>query len=269
MGDHLRALRLDRERLAVQRDRLLRPCHGRRGVFVYDWDGWADFYLGISRYNVADRRADPALSSARNLVAVVAAGTGAHASSLIPRTFSSPTGDVSFERVPLSLPMAEIVDRLNAIQPVSLHGYPSAMRELAEEARAGRLRIRPLRLRCGSEPLLPFTYASGVRVHPLVFRSVLGQTPTIVVYQVRQVPCGAEIGSEHPVTCRGRNCRNTCRPASGTPGSPIPRAPSSRSTSSNGWRPARSSGSFRSLPVRDRGGSRRRPAGGCSPGHDS
>ena len=30
---------------------------GQRGVFVYDWEGWADFFLGISRYNVADRRA--------------------------------------------------------------------------------------------------------------------------------------------------------------------------------------------------------------------
>ena len=101
---------------------------GQRGVFVYDWEGWADFYLGISRYNVADRRADSALSAAPNLVALIAAGTGAHASSLIPRTFSSATGDVTFERVPLTLPVAEIVERLNAIQPVSLHGYPSALR---------------------------------------------------------------------------------------------------------------------------------------------
>ena len=277
---------------------------GQRGVFVYDWDGWTDFFLGISRYNVADRRADPTLSAAPNLVAVVAAGTGAHASSLIPRTFSSATGDVTFERVPLTLPMAQIVERLDAIQPVSLHGYPSALRELAEETRAGRLHIRPLRIRCGSEPLLPevravledtwgvpvhnqwvtseagclayscfagdglhisddlaivepvddggdptptgqtsakiymtnlfnaalplirfeitdqvtlregkcgcgsahrwiadiegrlddvFNYAGGVSVHPLVFRAVLGQTPSIVEYQVRQTADGAEV----------------------------------------------------------------------------
>ena len=277
---------------------------GQRGVFVYDWEGWAQFFLGIARYNVADRRADPALAAAPNLVAVVAAGAGAHASSLIPRTFSSATGDVSFERVALTLPMAEIVERLNAIQPVSLHGYPSALRELAEEARAGRLHIHPLRLRCGSEPLLAeirsvleatwnvpvhnqwvtseagclaysciagdglhvsedlaivepvddsgspapagqtsskvhvtnlfnavlplirfeisdqvtplegacgcgsahrwiadiegrlddtFIYAGGVRVHPLVFRAVLGHAPTIVEYQVRQTANGAEV----------------------------------------------------------------------------
>lgn len=283
---------------------------GQRGVFVYDWEGWADFFLGISRYNVADRRADPALSAAPNLVAVVAAGTGAHASSLIPRTFSTTTGDVTFERVPLTLPVVEIVERLNTIQPISLHGYPSALRELAEEARAGRLRIRPLRLRCGSEPLLPeirrvleetwnvpvhnqwvtseagclayscfagdglhlsddltivepvddrgepapagrtsskiymtnlfntvlplirfeisdqvtlrhgacgcgsahrwiadiegrlddtFIYAGGIRVHPLVFRSVLGQTPTIVEYQVRQTADGADVYYLSPV----------------------------------------------------------------------
>ena len=38
-----------------------------------------------------------------------------------------------------------------------------------------------------------FTYAGGVRVHPLVFRAVLGQTPTIVEYQVRQTAHGAEV----------------------------------------------------------------------------
>jgi hypothetical protein len=55
--------------------------------------GWLGrLFLGISRSNVADRRADPVLSAAPNLVAVVAAGTGAHASSHIPRTFSSATG---------------------------------------------------------------------------------------------------------------------------------------------------------------------------------
>ena len=211
---------------------------------------------------------------------------------------------MTFERVPLTLPIAEIVARLHAIQPASLHGYPSALRELADEARAGRLDIHPLRLRCGSEPLLPeirsvleetwhvpvhnqwvtseagclayscfagdglhvsedlaivepvdangsptpagqvsstvymtnlfnavlplirfeitdqitpregacgcgsahrriadiegrlddlFTYAGGVRVHPLVFRAVLGQTPSIVEYQVRQTANGADV----------------------------------------------------------------------------
>jgi phenylacetate-CoA ligase len=38
-----------------------------------------------------------------------------------------------------------------------------------------------------------FTYAGGVSVHPLVFRAVLGQTPTIVEYQVRQTAHGAEV----------------------------------------------------------------------------
>ena len=38
-----------------------------------------------------------------------------------------------------------------------------------------------------------FTYAGGIHVHPLVFRAVLGQTPTIVEYQVRQTAHGADV----------------------------------------------------------------------------
>ncbi len=38
-----------------------------------------------------------------------------------------------------------------------------------------------------------FRYASGIRVHPLNFRSPLGKDPAIVEYQVRQTERGAEI----------------------------------------------------------------------------
>ena len=38
-----------------------------------------------------------------------------------------------------------------------------------------------------------FAYASGVTVHPLNFRSVLGKEPAIVEYQVRQTDGGADV----------------------------------------------------------------------------
>ncbi len=37
-----------------------------------------------------------------------------------------------------------------------------------------------------------FAY-DGVRVHPHVFRSILGRDPSIVEYQIRQAPTGAEV----------------------------------------------------------------------------
>lgn len=39
-----------------------------------------------------------------------------------------------------------------------------------------------------------FDYAGGVRIHPLIFRTPLGQNPQIAEYQVRQTENGAAIG---------------------------------------------------------------------------
>jgi len=39
-----------------------------------------------------------------------------------------------------------------------------------------------------------FVYPGSVRVHPLVFRTPLGQNPNIAEYQVHQTPSGASIG---------------------------------------------------------------------------
>jgi phenylacetate-coenzyme A ligase PaaK-like adenylate-forming protein len=39
-----------------------------------------------------------------------------------------------------------------------------------------------------------FVYAGGIHVHPLVFRTPLGQNPDIAEYQVRQTAGGAKIG---------------------------------------------------------------------------
>ena len=58
--------------------------------------------------------------------------------------------------------------------------------------------------RCGAQfPLISgvkgraddiFVYAGGIHVHPMVFRTPLGQNPDIAEYQVRQTAAGAKIG---------------------------------------------------------------------------
>jgi phenylacetate-CoA ligase len=85
--------------------------------------------------------------------AIVAADKPTHGSSALTQTFSNPQATI--ERVPITLPIDEVVARLNAITPTTLRGYPSALDQLSYEAQAGRLRIAPLRLRCVGEPLLP------------------------------------------------------------------------------------------------------------------
>jgi phenylacetate-coenzyme A ligase PaaK-like adenylate-forming protein len=70
---------------------------------------------------------------------------------------------------PVTLPLAEIVARLNAARPPALLGYPTMLRQLAGEQRAGRLRIAPTSVTTLGEPLTPadagsITEAFGVGV---------------------------------------------------------------------------------------------------------
>jgi len=56
--------------------------------------------------------------------------------------------------LPITLPRAEIVERLNELQPTSIAVYSSALRMFHEETRAGRLHIQPQLVIAGGEPLL-------------------------------------------------------------------------------------------------------------------
>lgn len=63
-------------------------------------------------------------------------------------------------------PMAQLVEQLNAFQPTVLASYPSMAWVLAEEQRAGRLKIAPRALWTGGETLTPATRRTlGERFH--------------------------------------------------------------------------------------------------------
>ena len=68
-----------------------------------------------------------------------------------------------FLPVPVSQPLADIVDQLNALQAPALYGYASVLGRLAREQEAGRLRISPMVVTCTSEACTP----SSVRQSPL------------------------------------------------------------------------------------------------------
>ena len=127
---------------------------GRRGVFVYDWDGWMLAFLGLFRH-LLRHQAGPhgGDSPSPTRMAVLGAARATHQSATMPQTFSGTAVDM--RRFPLTLPPAEIVAGLNEYRPTVLNGYPTALYPLVHAAEAGELRIAPSAVLSIAEPLLP------------------------------------------------------------------------------------------------------------------
>lgn len=123
---------------------------GQRGVFVYGWQAWMVAFATLLRFRYRFQLSNPGIGMKTR--ATVAAGKATHMTFAMPRTFREMSNSTA---IPATLPMAEIVGRLNALQPVILMGYPSMLYALAGEARAGRLNISPRMIGPNSEPLLP------------------------------------------------------------------------------------------------------------------
>jgi phenylacetate-CoA ligase len=146
-NDHLDHLTSDGYLLDRFRVVLSGGSSGRRGVFVYGWDDWVTFFLGQCRWQT---RRPPLPSPAK--IATLFARAPVHLSAAIYSFGSDPEHPVA--QLPLSLPLAEIVARLNQIQPELLEGYPTALALLVGEARAGRLQIAPKLINSGGELLV-------------------------------------------------------------------------------------------------------------------
>jgi phenylacetate-coenzyme A ligase PaaK-like adenylate-forming protein len=131
---------------------------GRRGVFVYDWEGWATCFWTHLRHVFRALEGDPTLRGLPPRMAMVAAATPTHMTSALPRTFANPRLEVV--PCPVTWPVADIVAGLNSAQPTLLVGFPSALHVLTAEAAAGRLHIAPAWVLTTSEPLLPETRAA-------------------------------------------------------------------------------------------------------------
>ncbi len=123
---------------------------GHRGVFVLDAEAMTDFVCSLLRTAMsgAGRRDGGGVT-----IALVAAPSAVHATGIPPRLMEG--SPFRFVSVPATLPVTDVVERLNALQPDALFGYASMLARLASERRAGRLRIRPALLRSTSETLLP------------------------------------------------------------------------------------------------------------------
>ena len=122
---------------------------GLRGVFVQTIGEYMDFMASFARTGMASSAAGGAMPDGL-VLAVVAAASPVHSSGLASAVISSP---IRLVPVPATLPVGEIVRRLNALQPPAIVGYPTMLALLAAEQRAGRLRIAPGAVTASSEML--------------------------------------------------------------------------------------------------------------------
>ncbi|MBI4862074.1 MAG: phenylacetate--CoA ligase family protein [Candidatus Riflebacteria bacterium] len=151
VNSHLAGLREDAYLLDHHHAVMSSGSSGLRGVFVYDWEGWAICYCGYLRNLLRARRREKRFYDDES-GGILGAMNAAHSSTALFQTFSKRARHVIFS---VTSSLAEIVDGLNRAQPTVLQGYPSALHLLALEAREGRLCIAPKDLCVGAEPLLP------------------------------------------------------------------------------------------------------------------
>ena len=127
---------------------------GLRGVFVQTVGAYMDFMASFISPAVARSAAGGTppggTPPGRLVAAVVAAASPIHSSALAVSVMSGP---VRLVPVPATLPLGEITERLNALAPPVLIGYPTMLALLAAEQRAGRLRIAPATVTASSEQL--------------------------------------------------------------------------------------------------------------------
>lgn len=126
---------------------------GERGVLAYGSGAIVDYTLGLTRAGLARLLALGPPPPGGVPMAMVAAASPIHATRALPELFSGEL--LAVTSIPVTLPLPEIVGRLNRARPMLLQGYPSVLSLLATERAAGRLRIAPLAVTGSSEQFLP------------------------------------------------------------------------------------------------------------------
>ena len=136
---------------------------GRRGVFVWDFEGWLSFGLARERPSFWLHQRSSAGEHRR---AFVAASHATHPTSILPRTFAGSAQLGVSRSFPVTLPIAEIVAGLNDFQPTDLFSYPSmlsAPRARGPPRRAQHLASRDQLRRRATASRGPRGHRSGLR----------------------------------------------------------------------------------------------------------
>ena len=153
---------------------------GTRGLFVLDDRYWAVTSGLIARLAtgwLSVRQLVRLLSSTANVAMVVA--TGGHFLSVAASTREmreKPRRHRQLRILSVHRPLPGLVAELNAIRPVVLGAYGSALRLLASEQEAGRLRVSPLLVLSTAEGLPPDERVRLERAFAAPVREVYGCT---------------------------------------------------------------------------------------------
>jgi len=127
---------------------------GRRGMFVWDANEIALTLASLYQYQYRDEFHNLSSYSDEPLMVVsIGALRPVHLSETV---LSLPIIANMQARAFSALdPIEKLVEDLNDCQPTHLNGYPSVIARLAARAITGDLKINPLRILVGAEPLLP------------------------------------------------------------------------------------------------------------------
>ena len=126
---------------------------GLRGIFVQTLGEFTDFVASLVRPGYARAMAAGGPPPEGLVLGIVAAASPVHSSGFGAAVAAGPP--VRLIPAPATLPLADIVARLNAAQPPGLLGYASKLAELAREQLAGRLRLAPQSVTSVAELLAP------------------------------------------------------------------------------------------------------------------
>jgi phenylacetate-CoA ligase len=160
---------LDHDALLLDEYRVMTTSgsSGRKGLYVYDRPGWAGICAQLLRYNDWTGLT-PRIPRLR--IAAIGGGSPTHMTRRVADTMA--VGLHRMLRLSVTMPIGELVERLNAFRPDALNTYPSMAMLLADEQRAGRLRLSLKVLSTSSELRTPEMTAAiedafGVRAHDL------------------------------------------------------------------------------------------------------
>jgi phenylacetate-CoA ligase len=128
---------------------------GQRAVVVFDPAAAVAYASSLLRPLLARLSALGSPPPGGLPIAMVAAASAVHVTGAGPALCAGPGMPLRFLPVPVTLPLPQIVERLNALQAPGLYGYASMLARLAGEQRAGRLQIAPLVVTTTGETLLP------------------------------------------------------------------------------------------------------------------
>ncbi len=153
---------------------------GQRGVFVFSREAFVSYFSSLSRSQMARMQAMGGPPPGGVPMVLVSAASAVHLTGSVHAWSVGGQMPLSLVPVPVTLPLPEIVRRLNELQPPVVNGYASMLARLAAEQRAGRLRIAPTSVTSTSETLTPGMRAAIAEAFKAPIFDVFGSSEGLV-----------------------------------------------------------------------------------------